>query len=235
MRKFVFSVLVGALLLTFGPTLQLRCAAAQSTKAPGYTSTANAEVDYFDTNLFLGLAYHRWACALDKNSIVTTNNTYQGFTGTQYCHQGWSWNSEDNSASQYLGCAAPAGSSATTLNGCTGETAGQWAVTNTAEAHQWTTISGYFSDAWFGLYYAAANYDYGLPLANYAGNDWHNYSHSVQSNYANNSTANIDSRDPSDALNHCSYNILTNCNSDCWIYDFSTRQGATVSTISPCF
>ena len=35
--------------------------------------------------------------------------------------------------------------------------------------------------------------------------------------------------------NTCSYNILTNCNSDCWIRYFSTCNGHTVGTLSPCF
>ncbi len=34
--------------------------------------------------------------------------------------------------------------------------------------------------------------------------------------------------------NTCSYNILTNCNSDCWIRYFSTCVGHRVGTISPC-
>ncbi|HKA89626.1 MAG TPA: hypothetical protein VKE22_18305 [Haliangiales bacterium] len=33
----------------------------------------------------------------------------------------------------------------------------------------------------------------------------------------------------------CSYNIFTNCNSDCWIRYFSTCVGHTVGTLSPCF
>mgnify|MGYP000864493120 FL=1 len=33
--------------------------------------------------------------------------------------------------------------------------------------------------------------------------------------------------------NTCSYNILTNCNSDCWIRRFSICQGKQVATISP--
>ncbi|HWU91496.1 MAG TPA: hypothetical protein VN253_29715 [Kofleriaceae bacterium] len=35
--------------------------------------------------------------------------------------------------------------------------------------------------------------------------------------------------------NTCSYNILTNCNSDCWIYYFSTCNGYSVGIESPCF
>lgn len=32
----------------------------------------------------------------------------------------------------------------------------------------------------------------------------------------------------------CSYNILTNCNSDCWIRYFSTCNGDRVGIVSPC-
>jgi hypothetical protein len=38
-----------------------------------------------------------------------------------------------------------------------------------------------------------------------------------------------------DRSNTCSYNIFTDCNSDCWIRNFSTCQGWTVSIASPCF
>jgi hypothetical protein len=33
----------------------------------------------------------------------------------------------------------------------------------------------------------------------------------------------------------CSYNIFTNCNSDCWIREFSRCQGAQLGIFSPCF
>jgi hypothetical protein len=165
---------------------------------------ANAEIDYFGTNLFLGIAYHRWGCAIDgpySNSHVTTNNTYQGFTQTQYCVQGWTWSQENSSASTYYGY----------------------------------TSSGNLGDDWLGYYFCEANYDYGEAMADGSNvGDWHNYCHSWQSNYANNSTWDRSSRDPSGAINYCSYNVLTNCNSDCWIGDFSQRQGAVVPTLSPC-
>lgn len=35
--------------------------------------------------------------------------------------------------------------------------------------------------------------------------------------------------------NTCSYNVLTDCNSDCWIRHFSSCQGHTVSIASPCW
>lgn len=33
----------------------------------------------------------------------------------------------------------------------------------------------------------------------------------------------------------CNYNILFDCNSDCWIKEFSSCQGRRVSIISPCW
>lgn len=35
--------------------------------------------------------------------------------------------------------------------------------------------------------------------------------------------------------NTCSYNILLDCNSDCWIEEFSSCQGREVATASPCW
>lgn len=35
--------------------------------------------------------------------------------------------------------------------------------------------------------------------------------------------------------NSCGYNIVTNCNSDCWIRYFSTCNGDRIGTASPCF
>lgn len=35
--------------------------------------------------------------------------------------------------------------------------------------------------------------------------------------------------------NTCSYNIFTNCNSDCWIRRFSSCQGKQIGIASPCF
>ncbi len=174
------------------------CAAAPSEARADSTGIA-----YFGTNLFLGIAYHRWGCAFDSNWNVTTNDTYQGFTQTQYCHAGWSWSSENSSASTYYGY----------------------------------TTSGNVSDVWLGYYFCCANYDYGEALT-YGGNGatWQDFCHSWEDSpqYSNNSTADRTSRDPSGAINHCSYNVLTNCNSDCWIGDFSSRQGTVVPTLSPC-
>jgi len=38
-----------------------------------------------------------------------------------------------------------------------------------------------------------------------------------------------------DRSNSCSYNILNDCNSDCWIRRFSSCQGWSVSIASPCW
>lgn len=39
-----------------------------------------------------------------------------------------------------------------------------------------------------------------------------------------------------DRSNVCSYDILSDCNSDCWMEDFSTRlRGTPVTTESPCW
>lgn len=35
--------------------------------------------------------------------------------------------------------------------------------------------------------------------------------------------------------NSCNYNVLFDCNSDCWIGEFSSCQGKTVGTASPCW
>lgn len=169
-------------------------------------SASNYEVDYFGTNLFLGLAYHRWGCAIDgpySNSHVTSNNTYQGFTQKQNCYAGWTWQDEASYASTTYG---------------------------------WSS-GGNVGDDWLGYYFCQANYVYGEAMAYGDPGDWHNYCHSWQgAMYSNNSTWDRTDRDPSNAINSCSYNILTNCNSDCWIQDFSSRQGTyTVPIASPCW
>ena len=193
MRKLILSIVIAAFMWTMGPTL-----------GGAADAHANSYVAYWGTNLFLGIAYHRWGCALDGNANVATNNTYQGFTQTQYCHQGWSFNQTNSSASTYYGY----------------------------------TASGNLDDTWLGYYFCYANWDYGEALNYYSGAQLQGtgaYCHSWETNYANNSTADRTTRDPSGAVNYCSYNVLTNCNSDCWIGDFSTKQGAIVPTLSPCF
>lgn len=194
MRKLILSLTVGALVWTAGPTLS----------GISQASATNGYIAYWGTNLFIGIAYHRWGCALDgATANVATNNTYQGFSGNQYCHQGWTFSQTSSSASTYYG------------------------YSNT----------GNLSDPWLGYYFCYANWDYGEALNGYSGTalqNSNNYCYSWNTGYANNSTFNITTRDVSGAPNYCSYNVLTNCNSDCWIGDFSTKQGAIVPTLSPC-
>lgn len=38
-----------------------------------------------------------------------------------------------------------------------------------------------------------------------------------------------------DRSNVCSYNVMTDCNSDCWMENFSSRQGWQVDTASGCW
>ena len=189
MRKLVVSLLIAASVWVMGPALHMS------------EAKANSYLAYWGKNLFIGIAYHRWGCALDGGANVATGNTYQGFTGTQYCHQGYTFNQETSSASTYYGY----------------------------------TASGNLSDPWLGYYFGYANWDYGEAMNNTDPSNSNNYCHSWQSGYSNNSTFDVSSRDPSGAPNGCSYNVLTNCNSDCWIGDFSTKQGAIVPTLSPCF
>ncbi len=203
MRKLFVAVVLGTVLWMFGPRLDVRAAHAYE------------ELDYYGENLFLGLAYHRWACA-ESTTTIQSNNTYQGFTGTQHCVAGQPWNSI--AYDTYLG----------------------WTETDT-RGH--TEASG-----WDGYFYGYANWDYGLSLSfantstissfdkvTPSPSDWHYYSNSWFTGYADNSTWNINSRSTSGAPNSCSYNVLTNCNSDCWIRDFSSREGWTVSIASPCW
>jgi hypothetical protein len=165
---------------------------------------ANSEIDYFGTNLFLGIAYHRWACAFDGpyvTSLVTTNNTYQGFDATQQCYAGWTWRDERNRADIYLGY----------------------------------VVTGNLGDDWLGYYFCSANWDYGLKLNDGSdASDWHNYCHSWQTAYSNNDTFGMNRRGTGAEPNACSYSVIFNCNSDCWISDFSSQQGSPVPIASPC-
>jgi len=174
MRKSIVVLLVAGIVWVVGPRATV--------------STAHARyVDYYGKNLFLGIAYHRWGCVDDGTNVVN-NNTYQGFTGTQYCYQGTNW--QNVSSDIYLGYNS--------------ESQG---------------------DSWMGYYFCYANWDYGMALSGSNAGDWHNFCHSWQSNYGNNDTFGVDSRSSSGAPNACSYSVLSNCNSDCWIKDFSQRQG----------
>ena len=131
-------------------------------------AAANTEIDYFGSNLFLGIAYHRWGCALNgpySNSTVTTNNTYQGFTQNQYCHAGWTWTQENSSASTWYGYTTA------------GNLSDSW-------------LGYYFCNANYAYGEAMVNMS-ATQLT-----DYHNYCHSWQGTmYANNSTADRTDRD----------------------------------------
>lgn len=137
--------------------------------ALGSASAAHAAyyIDYWGDDLFLGLAYHRFGCLSNENTI-SSNQDYDGFTTKRYCYSGQS-------------SSAP---------GSSGYTALDWNVTSGA--------------AQLNACGTQANTTYGTP------------------NYAASS-------------NTCNYNILTNCNSDCWIRKFSKCQGWQIGIASPCF
>jgi len=182
MRKLVISAALAASFLVAGPQLT----SVRQADAATY-------LDYTGENLFLGLAYHRWACITDDSYNVISTNTYQGFTGTQHCTVGsWSSNKQDI----YLG---------------------------------WAPVSDRGqNESWLGYYFCYANWDYGLTLTSANSSEAQSgdgMCYSWKTSYQNNSTANIGGRSNSNAPNQCSYNVLNDCNSDCWIKDFSNRQG----------
>jgi hypothetical protein len=194
MRKLIISLLLGAFVWAMGPSLQ----------GVSEARAQNSYIAYWGQNLFLGIAYHRFGCALNGAASVSTGNTYQGFSNSGYCHAGYTFSQQNGTASKYYGYSA----------------------------------SGNLSDSWLGYYYCYANWDYGEALNGISGTaaqNSNNYCHSWQTGYANNTTYDVSTRSVSGAPNGCSYNVLTNCNSDCWIGDFSTKQGAIVPTLSPCF
>jgi len=137
--------------------------------ALGSASAAHAAyyIDYWGDDLFLGLAYHRFGCLSNENTI-SSNQDYDGFTTKRYCYSGQSSN-------------APGSAGYVALD--------------------WNTTSG---AAQLNSCGTQANNTYGTA------------------NYAASSTT-------------CSYNILMNCNSDCWIRKFSTCQGRKIGIASPCF
>ena len=44
-----------------------------------------------------------------------------------------------------------------------------------------------------------------------------------------------DTPDYAERSNTCNYNVLLDCNSDCWIREFSDCQGEQVPIVSPCW
>jgi hypothetical protein len=132
------------------------------------SSLASAQqlyVEYYRNNLFLGLAYHRIGC-LTNWSTIQSNQDYDGFSSSRYCHSGRTADSVPD---------------------------GEWFAWNYASAKAQLDTCG-----------NRANTRYGTP------------------NYAARS-------------NRCNYNVVTDCNSDCWIRHFSGCQGKRVPIASPCW
>lgn len=66
--------------------------------------------------------------------------------------------------------------------------------------------------------------------------DWNYASGKAQLDACGQHTNNVyDTPNYAARSNSCSYNILTDCNSDCWIREFSSCQGYAVGIASPCF
>lgn len=131
------------------------------------TAQADLYVDYWGDDLFLGIAYHRFAC-FDDDNFTLSNQEYDGFTTTDYCFAGQPWYAPSNQGHVFL---------------------------------DWNYTSGAAELDACGEH---ANAVYGTP------------------NYAARSET-------------CSYNIFTDCNSDCWIREFSICQGMEIGILSPCF
>ncbi|WP_428265714.1 hypothetical protein [Haliangium sp.] len=66
--------------------------------------------------------------------------------------------------------------------------------------------------------------------------DWNYASGKSQLDACGTHTNNVyDTPNYASRSNSCSYNILFDCNSDCWISEFSSCQGYRVGTVSPCW
>ena len=66
--------------------------------------------------------------------------------------------------------------------------------------------------------------------------DWNYATGKPQLDACGNHTNNVyDTPNYAARSNSCNYNILFDCNSDCWIREFSSCQGWTVSIASPCW
>jgi hypothetical protein len=92
--------------------------------------------------------------------------------------------------------------------------------TDTRYCRAGTSANSVPSASWYDYQYLSASFSTAQSRANTCGTNTNNRYGTP--NYAARS-------------NTCSYNILTNCNSDCWIRAFSSCMGYTVGTISPCF
>lgn len=70
----------------------------------------------------------------------------------------------------------------------------------------------------------------------YAFLDWNYTSGAAQLDACGAHTNEVyDTPNYADRSNSCSYNIFTDCNSDCWIREFSSCQGWEIGIASPCF
>jgi hypothetical protein len=67
-------------------TLLLMLLALGTIAAPR-TSSADAYVEYYRDDLFMGIAYHRVGCLTNWN-VIQSDRDYDGFTNTRYCRAG---------------------------------------------------------------------------------------------------------------------------------------------------
>ncbi len=91
--------------------------------------------------------------------------------------------------------------------------------TNNRYCNQGSTSNSVPNASWYDYTYLSPSLDTARSRLNTCGTNTNNKYRTP--NYAASSTS-------------CSYNILTNCNSDCWIRYFSTCNGDQIGTLSPC-
>lgn len=104
-------------------------------------------------------------------------------------------------------------------------------------SNEYTISSGREYDGFTNDNYCIAGQSSDAPgTAGYTALDWNTTSGAAQLD-ACGTQANTAYGTPnySSSSNTCSYNILTNCNSDCWIRRFSQCQGKQIAIASPCF
>jgi hypothetical protein len=79
----------------------------------------------------------------------------------------------------------------------------------------------------------------GATAASVPNGSWYTWNYATSKNQLDTcgaqANAEYDTPNYAASSNSCSYNILFDCNSDCWIGEFSTCQGYTVGTASPCW
>jgi hypothetical protein len=98
------------------------------------------------------------------------------------------------------------------------------------------TLSNQDYDGFTNNRYCFQGAAWNAPDANHTFLDWNYASGKAQLDSCG-TTANNTYGTPNYAAssNTCSYNIFTNCNSDCWIRRFSSCQGWQIGIASPCF